>query len=1127
MNRVSLAFAAVLCACGGGGSGGGAGDTDASGGGEAGGSPGRPDASGGSAGGGSTGGSTGGSVTEDARPGGAQPPGDAGPGPGDQGPACPVGDEGCACTAEGDCNAGFYCEENICTTCLPGLPDCPCGARGTCGDGLVCIENTCVECDADTAGCPCGPRRACGAGLTCDADDDVCRPYLDCAGVTCAEHQVCRAAGNADAECLPECLPGYTWNAGAGRCDAVMNANCGAGAGSIAADCRALSRTCLESEDGASCGVCVDGTTDQGGALMACRPFETCASLRCGGENRGCVEPPAGEDATCGACLPGFADRGGACVADVPTTCVAGAAGSILPMCTAQNRTCVEEAGGAVCGACLPGFRLEGAACVALVPTCEPGSPTREACDDALRTCVDAPGGASCGACVDGYVDVDGACLSRVCDAAACLMENRSCDGAPIGGCGPCLEGFDAADPDDPQGACLPHRICDAQACPAGTFCEEQGGGLPPLCNDRPCPEGQALRQNTQNGLVISEACVPCQIRACNGAGETGRIGPYTMQNDDRCFCETLPGFFTSANDAGTRACDADADGWVNVTAATHLGPNADPHLRDNARCTVQTVERIALQNELGQVLGLQICDDGPRPDADGPCPNPGGYPLFEDEATDVPGGAFVVGNGNPPYPALDGRRLEAAEMNPLTRACAPGADANANGVLDVGEAQGVFPVDYDAQLRPFSRYAYFLELHTSAYEQNLPGGVACRSDDECGSDFCLGGRCGARRGTLTVRERSRCDADFPLGYLGAEADDGVPGDGEPTDGYWRSCVRNRDASYDADPLGDGPSAGIQQAAGFDFGAWSCDRAIDEGTCPVPPPVAAVPADRFERAPAHGICDTDPAQRAADLPWMGMNHHSQFKCVQVMAAFAELQPRVRPWETKAAEFYSEGGRADAPLVMNQCSLSPAAPGMPPSVRCTPVGGAAVRQGDVGFASVRYIDTSADGVYARGCIDEWKPAPVASVRRMPEDVRAWRDLCPGHRENPIGVLGAGNPAAFGRLSCGCTPHTGGAYCEVACADALFVGDNAAVPGCDPATGYCPFGTAIHEGRLGTWMCGGITTTSVSSEDPEAPPFLEGAGDDGATWRLRGEVPVQIRAEYMVENAAEPETGWRLR
>jgi hypothetical protein len=945
--------------------------------------------------------------------------------------------------------------------------------------------------------------------------------------VTCAENQVCRAAPGADAECLAECLPGYDWNAAAERCDAVENANCGPGAGSIADACAALSRTCLEGDDGATCGVCLDGTTDEGGVLMACRPFETCATLRCGGENRRCVDPPAGEDAACAGCLDGFVERGGACVADVPTTCVEGAPGSILPMCTAQNRTCETNGGVAACGACLPGFRADGAACVAEVPTCEAGSPQRTLCDEALRVCLDGPGGAMCGGCIDGLVDVNGECLNPVCDDAACLMENRSCAGAPIGGCGPCLEGFDAVDPEDPRGACVEHRICDASACPPGTFCEEQDGGLPPLCNDRPCPDGEALRQDTQNGAVVREDCVPCQVRACNGEGETGVIAPYTIDNDNRCFCETLPGYFTSANDASTRACDADGDGWVNVTAATYLGPNADPHLRANARCTVQTVERVVLQNELGQTFPLEVCDDGLRPGADGPCASPGGYPLYEDEDTDAPNGAYLDSDDNPPYPAQGGRRLGAAEMNPLTRACNAGADANANGVTDAVEAQGSFPVDYDAQLRPFSSLAFFVELHTAAYQQNLPAGQPCASDEECGSDFCLGGRCGARRGTLTIRERSRCDADFPLGYLGAEAGDGDPADGSETDGYWRSCVRNRDARWDVDPFGEGAAAGIQQRAGFDFAGWSCDADRETGTCPVPPPVAAIPPAGFDRPPTHGVCDTDPSARAADLPWMGMNHHSQFKCVEVVAAFSELDGRTRPWEVKAADFYSDASRLPVPLVMNQCSLRAAAVGAAPSVECLPLDGLAVRPGDVGFASVRYIDTSADGVYQRGCIDEWKPAPVASIRQMPDDVRAWRDLCPGHVENPIGVLGAGNPAAFGRLSCGCTPHTGGRFCEVACAEALFMGDNAAVSGCDATTGYCPFGTATHEGRLGTWLCGGVTTTSNASEDPEAGPALETVDDQGVSWRLRGGFPVDIRAEYMVENPGDPQTGWRLR
>jgi hypothetical protein len=175
-----------------------------------------------------------------------------------------------------------------------------------------------------------------------------------------------------------------------------------------------------------------------------------------------------------------------------------------------------------------------------------------------------------------------------------------------------------------------------------------------------------------------------------------------------------------------------------------------------------------------------------------------------------------------------------------------------------------------------------------------------------------------------------------------------------------------------------------------------------------------------------------------------------------------------------------------------------------------------------------VDTSATGIYTRGCIDEWKPAPVDSPRNEPADVDAWRDLCPGHQENPIGVVGAGNPSAFGRLSCGCTSHTGGAYGEIPCADALFAGDNPGVAGCDPATGYCPFGTADRDHRVGLWMCGGVTTTSVADEDPEAPPYLENTTPEGTVWRLRqGGFPAVIRAEYMQENAGDPNAGWRLR
>lgn len=1133
---ITLALSAAACGGGGDGVSSSKADTGTEGGGGE--SP-RPDAT-----------SNGGALTPDARPeggtvvprdastgggGGGGTPGDATVPDPDQGGGCPAGADNCACLPDDRCDPGFYCESGVCTGCLPGLPDCPCGARGTCGDGLTCVADVCRECTPDVAGCPCGPQNACGAGLTCDADDDVCRPFLDCAAVTCAEHQVCRAEAGGDAACLPECMPGYTWNAGTESCDAQVGANCTPGAaGSIAAQCAGLSRLCLEVDDGAQCGACVNGTTDDAGALMACRPFDTCMSLLCGGENRGCVAPPEGEDAACGDCLAGFAERGGVCVSDVPPTCVPDQPGSIAPMCAAENRACEPNGGAAQCGACLAGYHAAGPDCVVDVPTCDPGSAMQTQCDDALRLCVDAPGGAACGDCVEGFVDVVGECLSLTCDAMECGLAHRSCDGAPIGGCGPCLDGFDAADPDDPAGACLPHQTCGPNSCAAGQFCVEQGAGMPPLCNARPCPEGEALRQNVVNGVPLGEGvCVVCQIQACNGEGERG-LSPYTIDNDNRCFCETLPGYFVNDNDFGTQKCDADGDGYVNVTAATYFGPGADRHLRENARCDVQTIERVDLVNELGQTYSIAVCDDGLQRPEDGPCAGPGGIGLWEDEATDDPSAPFLTGVKNPEYPA-GARRLRPEELNPLTRACAAGADVNANGIDDVGEAQGTAAVGYNSTLRPFVDLGYFIELYASTYAQNVPSGNDCATDADCGSDFCMGGRCGARRGVLTIRERSRCDADFPLGYRGPEAGDADAADGDLTDGYWRSCVRNRDASWDVDPAGNGNQAGIQQRAGLDFAQYSCGDDRRTGTCAAPPPVALPPEGAFERPPAHGVCDTALADRAADLPWMGMGHHSQFKCVRAVDPIAPRDPRARPYEHPYNAFHA---LADAPetafddrqsaLTMNQCSLAPAAPGVPPSVTCTPVDGQAVRRQDVGFASVRYVDTSGDGVYTRGCIDEWKPAPVASPRNEPADVDAWRDLCPGHRENPIGVLGAGNPGAFGRLSCGCTAHTGGAHCEIACAEALFTGDNAQVAGCDPATGYCPFGTVAREGRVGLWMCGGVTTTSVAGDDPAAPPYLESTTPGGTTWTLRqGEFPAAIRAEFMQENPGDPNAGWRLR
>jgi hypothetical protein len=915
----------------------------------------------------------------------------------------------------------------------------------------------------------------------------------------CAEHQVCREGQDADATCLETCEPGFVWNAG--RCDAVAGATCEAGAeGSIADQCAALSRRCLANDQGAECGACLDGTTDEGGAMMACRPFATCESLGCAGQGRACLAGAADEDAACGDCLDGFHDQGGACAPDAPPTCAPQGAGSIAARCAAQHRECQGADGAASCGGCLAGFADQGGACVMSPPSCDPGTPVRQTCDAAFRECRVQGAVAACGDCQAGLVDVGGRCVSEVCDAAACMDDHRTCENAPPGGCGHCMPGFDLSDPDDPAAECLPHQTCEPNPCMPNEVCHEQLMGLPPTCDANGCAEGEAVRQTVVDGMVIASECVACQIvaEACQGEGETGRVYPYTVENGDRCFCETRHGYFVNDNDFTAQPCDADGDGWVNVTAATYLSPNADRHLRENARCDLVRVDRVELADELGAVLPLSVCQDGAaRFDAGGHslCAHPARIPLYEDEATDSPDDPFLSGDRNPPYG--DGRRFRAAELNPLTRACIAGADVNANGALDVLEAQDTVPRGYNANLEWFVRFAYFVELYRSEVVSRVSDNP-CQSDDDCGSDTCAGGRCAAQ--TLRISERPRGDAAFPVRYLDTD------------DEYWRSCLRRRDATWDDDP--DAPGGpGRQNRAGLDFAEWTCDAAT--GSCPTPPPVARMPADAFTATPPHGVADTGPAERR-DGPWLGMGHPSQFKCVQVVDNIRNLDPRAAPYERHTDAFTG----ASPELTFDRCALRGDA------VECAAVPGDQVHVGDVGLAAVRYADRPGD--YLRGCIDEWLPEPMAGdgVAR----VKAWREMCPGYfhdpdglHGNPNGVRGVADRTRFGELLCGCSTNTGGERCEIGCAEALRGAAGATGEECTD-TGYCILDTPDHAGRVGYWMCAHPETTSNASDDPDAPPWLEAGG-----FTLRGGgFPSTLRSNPLqpVMGEANPE-GWGLR
>ncbi len=254
---------------------------------------------------------------------------------------CPAGTLRCPCPAEGACDDGLVCEQDLCAEpqCPPGALDCPCDGD-TCDDGLTCMDSTCVpvpecppgsldcpcdggacddplvcindvcrDCPTDTAGCPC-PEGACGGGLVCARG--ACREAVPCAAAGCGPFQQCQeAADGADAVCLEACADGFDWDP-------------------VAAACVEQPPTCAPDAP-------------------------TSIAAACAAENRTCVED---QGAACGACLPGHREEAGACVIDDRANCDddPNDAHSIAVDCELAQRECVPSAEGAACGACLAGL---------------------------------------------------------------------------------------------------------------------------------------------------------------------------------------------------------------------------------------------------------------------------------------------------------------------------------------------------------------------------------------------------------------------------------------------------------------------------------------------------------------------------------------------------------------------------------------------------------------------------------------------------------------------------------------------------------------------------------------------------------------------------------------------------
>jgi len=1061
---------------------------------------------------------------------------------------CDRGDVGCVCRANDTCEDGAVCgDDGICEPCTDGIEFCPCGAGDTCDTGLVCESGTCVEdtCSAGTEGCPCDEDSCddddlycdnldicractsevagcpcesddtclgdnycdtsasacvecpsddkpascgctdsgdCDSPLVCDADDEVCRDRIDCASAGCAENQLCDDTGP-DGLCLDgQCEGGYEWNSSTSSCDPLEPQYCADSGGIPSAQavaCEAMEKGCALDEYEQV--VCVD----------------TCESLECLALDRDCVaatDPT--DDAVCSDCMPGYEeiagpldaglpDAGGAdagpvdpsgfvCVTDSSANCAQGDSDSILSECDDRFMLCV------------PGTGSDGASCQG----CKSGG----VFEPDLNMCVELPG-----------------CGSDVCEA------DEFCDYPQTGEIPGCVARCPTGQAYDGDGFCA---VC-ATICPDGltfgrqidgecvcedeVFCAQQFDGAD-RCVVSPCPEGEATDGTT---------CTACVLACGNDEGERTRIWPIrTRQNE--CICETQAGYYLPyGSSASPRLCDQDLDGWINETAestytvaSTAVQGKTGEAMLANFRCEIREIDRIVQINEYGQKREVGVCSGelyNWEPDSlPVACEGVNLAVMILAEPDVIDDDNAMANDATSFYPYRT-RALKAAEVNSLTRACvSTGSDYNSNGIVDLVEAQPLTKLEAggasDAELLLLSN-THFIELHTTGYTP--PTSVLLS-------------------GSLWVKERSRCAAEFPVTYSVGRG------------GYWEGCLRRRDNDWDE----------AEDRTGIDFGYTACAAA--DGTCPLPSPTTTDDNDDGDQTLDHDLCAYESFGNLPldEEPWLGMNHSSQFRCAQVSSGGGAHQvPRS----------LLQGGTGVDAYDFNHCTangtVSPS-DGYPqpsdPVIECVyqdGAGGGDVADDAVGMVSVNYLPDYPvyppappdPPPYTRGCIDEAGGTIGDTI-----DGPGWSLLCPGYTENPTGVFTTDNLGDFGKLMCSCGNEYSGTNCEFACPvrygnslleSRLHRGNNAydgyteaqkSEYGCDPLSGYClavppdPY-TGFTGGRQGLWMCGEFT----ASRGVDGKVFMTGSFEE-SSGTVAGELRGAVRTVPFVRTqmAADP-------
>lgn len=784
-----------------------------------------------------------------------------------------------------------------------------------CALGMLVLLSGCPNAPAETDGGTGGS----GGGGGCMAGTIGC----ECAAGACS---------------TGECVSGQCVDCqrGASSCACLANNTCNTGLRCSNSVCE----TCPAGQQGCACGAgdsCTAGLVCMGGNCVAdtCTPGRSSCPCR---TNDPKCDGNAYCDGTslCRTCSPDVAN----CPCDSNSTCLGGLVCNMATMRCRASVSCSDLRSDGGCGSNQACSQTPGTDAVCTPMACE----ANYKWDPRTNSCVMCT---SSGCANEPTCDVDGG-IGGMCDA-----DNRGCVQSGVTAyCGDCKAGFTQ----NSANVCVPVPLCGTATCAVDQYCDTAGGA--PVCRMLPCPAGQA-----KNGPAGT--CTAC-TRMCTGAGFSGRIWPFKT-NLDVCVCETVTGYFLPSGGVGQAIeCDGDGDGWVRQEADDST-TRVDPALSANSRCNIRRVDRVKLVEESGLTAEVHSCvgsmnllipqerlaDGGNAPLNTGISnPDGGGYllgdggiscptsvlslRLLESERNDVPGRA--MGTKAPLYnttgSADAGRLLEARELNALTKGCVTTvADYNDNQQDDLIEVQPL-GASSDDQVR-LQSFAHYMELYTAHYEGPPAGGTL---------------------GALVIRERSRCNADFPLHYdTGATylADGGVSDRFDPDAGssFWRSCDRRRDPLYSQ----------AMPVPGRDFAQWTCLSAT--GSCPWQQAFVTTTA-----APTNpsttilrniGLCAAQ-GQQAFDRRWRGFGHHSQFKCVSISSSAPANNPA--SYEQPPAEF----GGATNQYTFNACSALPCVAG-DASCRTQPGAGAQTSQpiircqarttgitgGMVGFAAVNY------------------------------------------------------------------------------------------------------------------------------------------------------------------------------